>query len=84
LLSQFGFSQTGEYMLDKVIKPRLEEIGVEICDPFFECGMVLDLDHANSMDKYDDRMTYFKEFSAKVPLINNEFDGRVRLYDGDT
>ncbi len=71
LATQFGFSETGRYILDTLIKPRITCMGITINDPFLECGKELDIGHLSSLDRYEDRMRYWREFSRKVTPINN-------------
>jgi hypothetical protein len=71
LANQFGFSETGNYILDNLIKPRITEIGITINDPFSECGKELDYDRLSSLELYDERMKYWEGFNYKVTPINN-------------
>ena len=75
LANQFGFSETGRYVLDNLIKPRIEKIGIIINDPFIECAKELDFNHLPNLIKYEDKVRYWKDFSDKVEPINNELMG---------
>ena len=72
LANQFGFSETGRYILDNLIKSRIEEIGVIILDPFVKCAKQLDLSHLDSLTNYEDKMKLWNDFSLKVTPTNNQ------------
>lgn len=86
LANQFGFSETGKYVLDKLIKPRIQEIGIIINDPFLECGKELDFEYLSSLERYEDRIKYWVDFSRKVTPINNRLmkdsDCLLAILDG--
>ena len=71
LANQFGFSETGKYILESLIKPKIHEIGIIIHDPFLECGKEFDPDYLLKLERYEDRIDYYVEFNSKVSLINN-------------
>ncbi len=71
LANQFGFSETGRYVLNNLIKPTIEKIGIKVNDPFLECGKELDFNLINSLKSYDERVKYWADFNAKVTPINN-------------
>jgi len=73
--SQFGFSETGRHVIDTLIKPGIERIGIQINDPFVECGKELDINHVLSLRDYDECVKYWAEFSRKVTPINNRLMG---------
>lgn len=83
--NQLGFSETGTMLLD-IIKPRIEEIGIKVYDPFVECGKEFDLSNLNSLEKYSDRERYLKKFSQKIGKINNALmkksDCLIAILDG--
>ena len=72
LANQFGFSETGRYILENLIKPKIQKIGIFIADPFLECGKEFDLDSLSKLERYEDRIKYYVEFNAKVTPINNK------------
>jgi len=86
LANQFGFSETGQYILDNLIKPRIEKIGLIINDPFLECGKELNFNYLSCLKEYEDRVKYWKEFSDKVTPINNRLmqdsDCLLAILDG--
>src|SRR3989344_3402324 len=86
LANQFGFSETGMYILDNLIKPRIREIGIIIHDPFIECAKELDLNYLEKLDNYGGRKKYLEEFSKKVTPINNglmqDSDCLIAILDG--
>jgi nucleoside 2-deoxyribosyltransferase len=71
LANQFGFSETGRYVLDTKIKPRLLDIGLKVYDPFVECGNGLDLERLARLEKHADVKDYWLEFSRSVTPKNN-------------
>ncbi|MDO8508131.1 MAG: nucleoside 2-deoxyribosyltransferase [Nanoarchaeota archaeon] len=71
LANQLGFSKTGEYALENLIKSPIREIGIKIHDPFIECEKEQNISHLNSLKLYDEVFDYWKKFSYKVNPINN-------------
>ena len=71
LANQLGFSETGRYILDNLIKPRIERIGIIVNDPFLECGKELDLEYVSTLERHEDQRRYWEVFSKKVTPINN-------------
>jgi len=71
LANQFGFSETGLYLLDHLIKPRIEKIGIIINDPFIECGKELDPENLLQLKSHNAVKKYWERFSKKVTPINN-------------
>src|SRR3989344_4075020 len=86
LANQFGFSETGRYVLDTLIKPRITAMGITIHDPFVECGKVLDLSSIARLERYEDRRRFWADFSRKVTPINNGLmrrsDCQLPILDG--
>lgn len=86
LASQFGFSETGKHILEKLIKPRIAAIGITIHDPFLECGRELDVEYLAQLDRYRDHVEYWDAFSRKVTPINNQLmqdsDCLLAILDG--
>ncbi len=72
LSNQLGFSQTGDYVLQNLIKPIAQEAGIEILDPFEHCKKELDFKKLASYEKHEDVRSFWKEFSLKVTPINNK------------
>jgi len=72
LANQFGFSETGRYLLDHLIKPKIEEIGITINDPFAVCSKELDLKYLSGLKNYEEVRKYWERFSRKVTPINNK------------
>ena len=86
LASQFGFSQTGKYLLDNLIIPKIKETGIIVIDPFVECDKEFDFKYLESLEKYEDRKEYLRDFSKEITPINNrlmdESDCLVAILDG--
>ncbi len=86
LANQFGFSETGRYVLNNLIKPRIGDIGIVVHDPFIECAKRLDLNYLERLNSYQERENYLREFSKKVTPINNSLmqdsDCMLALLDG--
>jgi nucleoside 2-deoxyribosyltransferase len=71
LPNQLGFSETGKYVLEKKIKPRLREIGLQVLDPFVECAKELDFSQLEKLTLYSDVVKFWNEFNYKIPRIND-------------
>jgi len=71
LPNQLGFSETGKYVLEKRIKPKLREIGLHVLDPFVECAKELNLSRLGKLKRYDDVVKFWTDFNYKIPRINN-------------
>ena len=86
LASQFGFSQTGKYILDNLIIPKIKETGIIVIDPFVECDKEFDVDYLESLEKYEDRKEYLRDFNKEITPINNRLmqksDCLVAILDG--
>jgi hypothetical protein len=86
LANQLGFSETGKYVLEKLIKPELKRIGLNILDPFEECEKQLDRSILSKLEYHDDVMEFWKEFNRKVSIINNHLmeisDVMTAILDG--
>jgi hypothetical protein len=86
LANQFGFSETGRYILDTLIKPRITAMGIKIYDPFVECGKTLDFAYLLKLKRLDKVMDYWKGFSEQVAPINNRLmhlsDCQLAILDG--
>ena len=86
LANELGFSETGRYVLDTLVKPRITEIGIYIYDPFIECAKELDLEELKELQGYGNRVRHMKEFNEKVTPINNRLmkdsDCLLAILDG--
>ncbi len=71
LANQFGFSETGRFLLDKLIKPEINRIGIKIYDPFEECEKELDLTRLSKLKKHQDVYSLWEKFGHKITPINN-------------
>lgn len=86
--NQFGFSETGRYLLDNLFYPKFRECGIEILDPFVECSKHLDFDFLKSIDDkpYWQVKEFWDKFNSIVTLTNNYFmdksDCMIALLDG--
>ncbi len=86
LANQLGFSETGKYILEKLIKPKITEIGIIINDPFQECEKELDTKYLEKLEKHQDVTNYWDKFNKKVAPINNRLmqnsDCQLAILDG--
>jgi len=89
LANQFGFSETGRYLLDNKIRPRLVSIGLTVNDPFIECGKEIDhkfLAEMKIRDKHNEIVKFWNGFNTKVTAINNRLmqdsDCMLAILDG--
>ena len=86
LANQFGFSETGRYLLNNLFKPRLDKIGIKVLDPFVECANELNFSYIETLRLFKDRKKYWEEFSKKVASINNRLmqgaDCLLAILDG--
>ncbi|MBR9704107.1 hypothetical protein GOV12_01740 [Candidatus Pacearchaeota archaeon] len=79
LSNQLGFSETGKYVLDNLIKPKIKEIGITILDPFEVCGAEIDWNYLNGLKIHEDIVKYWRNFSLKVTPINNRLMKESKL-----
>jgi len=86
LANQLGFSETGRYVLDNLIKPRISKIGICINDPFEECGKEIDFKHLGALELHEAVRKYWADFSDKVNPINDSLmeksDCMLAVLDG--
>jgi len=86
LANQFGFSETGRYVLENLIKPKIQKIGISINDPFSECKEEFNIEDLTKLDRYEDRINYYVEFNKKITPINNRLmidsDCLLAILDG--
>jgi len=86
LANQLGFSETGKYVLERKIKPRLREIGLNVLDPFVECAKELNFSQLEKLTLYSDVMKFWSEFNHRIPEINNKLmqrsDCMLPILDG--
>lgn len=86
LSNQLGFSETGKYVLDNLIKPKILEAGIQINDPFERLAEELDFAYLSKLDRHEDVQHFWDTFSKKVTPINNGLmlnsDCMVALLDG--
>lgn len=86
LANQFGFSETGRYILDNLIKPRIQKIGITILDPFEECKKELNFEELLDCVTYNQKYDFWLDFSKKVEPINSklahESDCLLAILDG--
>lgn len=87
LANQFGFYELGKRcILDNFIKPKIQEIGITINDPFVECGKELDFDYLSFLKSHIAVKKYWEKFSHQVTPINNRLmqnsDCLLALLDG--
>lgn len=86
LANQFGFSETGRFILNEMFKKKWENIGIEILDPFAECAKEIDFSVLEEDLPNCWHMHYWSKFNDKVTPINNKLmwrsDCLVALLDG--
>jgi len=86
LANQFGFSETGRHLLDSLIKPRIEKMGIIILDPFLECNKELDFKAIKEIKNHEEMAKYWADFSKKITPINNKLmensDCLLAILDG--
>ncbi len=86
LSNQLGFSETGNFVLDNLIKPKIKQANIVILDPFAECKKELDFDHLNHLKLHKEVDQFWKTFNAKVTVINNglmqKADCMLAILDG--
>ncbi len=70
LSNQWGFSETGKILVDQV-KQKIERIGIQVLDPFEECGKELDFNKLEKLTGFEEKRKYWETFSKKVTFINN-------------
>lgn len=86
LSNQLGFSEIGKFVLDNLIKPKINEAGIKINDPFETVGEELDFNYLSKLDRHGDVIHFWDTFSKKVTPINNDLmknsDCMIALLDG--
>lgn len=86
LANQFGFSETGLWLLNDLIKPGLERIGINILEPFTEVGKVIDFSSLDSLKYHEERKSRLRGFSERIGPINDKLmqksDCLLALLDG--
>jgi nucleoside 2-deoxyribosyltransferase len=84
LANQFGFSETGRLLLDKIIIPPLES-KYKVLEPFRECARFYPAE-AKSTDSYKKKIELLKEFNYKAGNYNNHLmrqsDKMAPILDG--
>ncbi len=81
LSNQLGFSETGRYTLTHLIKPRLDKAGVDVIDPFKECGKLLDFKQLTEIEAegtVSKLKEFWNSFNSKVTSTNNNLMERSR------
>jgi len=86
LANQLGFSSTGTFVIEDLIKPRIEGIGITVYDSFLDCAKELDPSYLATLTTYEEVLRYWEIFSAKVTPINNKLmeqsDCLLAILDG--
>lgn len=86
LSNQLGFSQTGNFVLDKLIKPKINDAQITILDPFEEVGKELNLSKVGKIKVHQKVIQYWRTFNEKVTPINNKLmesaDCMLAILDG--
>jgi len=70
LANQFGFSETGRILLDKIIIPPLES-KYKVLEPFREGARFYPKSAINSTDSYKKKFELLKDFNYKLSNYNN-------------
>ena len=71
LSNQWGFSETGRILLNRV-KEKIKDIGIIVLDPFEECGKELSFTELAKLTDFESKRKYWEAFSRKVTPINNK------------
>lgn len=66
LASGLGFNAPGRYYIDHEIKPRMEQAGALVFDPFQQCADLLDPDVFNQQQSVEAQLTRWRYFNQKV------------------
>lgn len=85
LANQFGFSETGRLLLDKIIIPPLES-KYKVLEPFLEGAKFYPKSGINSTDSYKKKVELLKEFNYTLGNYNNHLmrqsDKMTPILDG--
>lgn len=66
LANGLGFNVPGRYFLEKEIKPRMENAGVLVLDPFQQCGELLDPETFNQSQSVASQLARWKNFNQQT------------------
>lgn len=86
--NQYGFSETGKWLLNNLFYPKFRELGIEILDPFEECSKFIDVEFLlNIADKtYSEVKQFWNNFNLAVTVTNNDLMNKsncmIALLDG--
>ena len=70
LASGLGFNAAGRYFLEKDVKPRMEEAGALVLDPFQQCGEFLDPEIFDPKQTVESQRSRWQKFNQIVGIIN--------------
>src|SRR3989338_2233678 len=66
LASGLGFNAAGRYFLEKDVKPRMEEAGALVLDPFQQCGEFLDPEIFDPKQTVESQRSRWQKFNQIV------------------
>lgn len=66
LASGLGFNDPGRYFLEKEVKPRMEEAGALVLDPFQQCGEFLDPKTFDQNQTVESQLSRWKNFNQNI------------------
>ena len=72
LANQFGFYDEGRDLVLPYIKQRMEEIGIQVLEPFEECKKQLLLPPKRLSKSYDAREYYYAQRNHQIAAINRD------------
>lgn len=66
LANGLGFNVAGRYFLEKEVKPRMEEAGALVLDPFQQCGEFLDPKTFDLKQTVESQLSRWKNFNQNI------------------
>ncbi|MCH9632492.1 MAG: hypothetical protein S4CHLAM6_08280 [Chlamydiae bacterium] len=71
LSNQLGFSETGRFVLENLIKPKAEEAGINVLDPIVLCGETINFEKLSKLHEHEKVVEFWKDFNNTVTGFNN-------------
>lgn len=71
LSNQLGFSETGRFVLENLIKPKAEKAGISVLDPIVLCGATIDFDKLSKLQEHQKVVEFWSDFNNSVTSFNN-------------
>jgi nucleoside 2-deoxyribosyltransferase len=86
LANEYGFSETGQIVLKKIIHKLMKIKNLEIINPFLECSKEYYKDFVDTLELYEHRIAYHEKFNDKAGDINFNYlkdtDCLLAILDG--